>query len=101
MARPAHAGGRAGRAGRRRRGRARLGADGGARDRAEPPPPRIPELHLPALPLSLDGDRVIHRGAPPLLGEHTAEILREAGYADEEIKALADGGVVRTTDGTG
>jgi crotonobetainyl-CoA:carnitine CoA-transferase CaiB-like acyl-CoA transferase len=59
------------------------------------PHPRIPELHLPALPLSLDGDRVIHRSPPPLLGEHTAEVLREAGYADEEITALAEGGVVR------
>jgi len=59
------------------------------------PHPTIPELHLPALPLSFDGDRVIHRGPPPLLGEHTAEILREAGYEDEEITALAAGGAVR------
>jgi crotonobetainyl-CoA:carnitine CoA-transferase CaiB-like acyl-CoA transferase len=62
------------------------------------PHPTIPELHLPALPLSLDGDRVIHRGPPPLLGQHTAEILREAGYADAEIDELAESRVVRVAE---
>jgi crotonobetainyl-CoA:carnitine CoA-transferase CaiB-like acyl-CoA transferase len=59
------------------------------------PHPAIPDLQLPALPLSLDGERVEHRSAPPLLGEHTAEILREAGYADAEIAELVDAGIVR------
>lgn len=57
--------------------------------------PTIPDLRLPALPLSLDGERVLHRSAPPLLGQHTAELLREAGYAEREIDELAAAGIVR------
>jgi crotonobetainyl-CoA:carnitine CoA-transferase CaiB-like acyl-CoA transferase len=33
---------------------------------------------------------------PPLLGEHTHEVLRLAGYDDEQIAALVEAGVVRT-----
>jgi formyl-CoA transferase/CoA:oxalate CoA-transferase len=49
-----------------------------------------------ALPLSLDGDRVRHRGAPPRLGEHSAEVLAEAGLSEHEIAALAAAGVTET-----
>lgn len=48
-----------------------------------------------APPFSADGERVLHRSDPPLLGEHTAEILAEAGYDGAEIEALAAAGVVR------
>jgi crotonobetainyl-CoA:carnitine CoA-transferase CaiB-like acyl-CoA transferase len=55
---------------------------------------RLPEPTV-ALPLSFDGERVRHRTPPPRLGEHSAEILRETGYDDEAIAALAREGIVR------
>jgi crotonobetainyl-CoA:carnitine CoA-transferase CaiB-like acyl-CoA transferase len=47
--------------------------------------------------MSADGERVLHRRPPPRLGEHTAEILAEAGYADAEISAMAAEGIIRTS----
>jgi crotonobetainyl-CoA:carnitine CoA-transferase CaiB-like acyl-CoA transferase len=58
--------------------------------------PRIDDLRLPALPLSLDRERVQHRAAPPDVGQHTIAVLREAGVDDDEIAALAAEGVIRT-----
>ncbi len=57
--------------------------------------PRIENLTLPALPVSFDRERALHPSAPPDVGQHSAEVLREAGYTDEEIAALAAAGVTR------
>ena len=60
----------------------------------EVPHPSIPDLRLPALPLSFDHERAVHRSAPPSIGQHTAEVLAEAGYDPDEIAALAARGVI-------
>jgi len=47
-----------------------------------------------ASPLQVDGERLEHRFPPPLLGEHSAEILRELGYEEVAIDALVRSGAV-------
>ena len=58
------------------------------------PRPDAPDLVEVAPPLSVDGERVLHRSPPPRLGEHSAEVLAEAGYPAEEIERLVQAGVV-------
>ena len=48
-----------------------------------------------APPLSVEGERVPHRFGAPALGEHSAELLAEAGYAEAEVAELSAAGVVR------
>jgi len=52
---------------------------------------RIPQLNQPGL---INGKRFYSARHPPLLGEHTVEVLKELGYSDEEISKLKDEGVI-------
>jgi crotonobetainyl-CoA:carnitine CoA-transferase CaiB-like acyl-CoA transferase len=51
-------------------------------------------VHALRFPTLLAGAPAPIRRPAPLLGQHTAEVLRDLGYADEEIKRLADSGAI-------
>jgi crotonobetainyl-CoA:carnitine CoA-transferase CaiB-like acyl-CoA transferase len=46
-------------------------------------------IHVPGLPIALDGQRLPKRKDPPALGEGARELLADLGYRSEEIDALA------------
>lgn len=53
------------------------------------------KLPLVASPMRFSGTPVEYRLAPPLLGQHTEEVLRKVlGKGDAEIAALREGGVI-------
>ena len=58
------------------------------------PHPAVPGLRLVDTPVSADGLRAAHRLPPPLLGEHTDDILAELGYTADEVAALRRSGAV-------
>jgi crotonobetainyl-CoA:carnitine CoA-transferase CaiB-like acyl-CoA transferase len=45
-------------------------------------------------PLRVDGERLEHRCPPPLLGEHSREVLAELGYSGDDLEAMVRDRVV-------
>lgn len=58
------------------------------------PHPRINDLRLIDLPVSTGERRGAHRYPPPMLGEHTDQILAELGIDDTRICELREEGVI-------
>jgi crotonobetainyl-CoA:carnitine CoA-transferase CaiB-like acyl-CoA transferase len=52
------------------------------------------ETKVPLFPVTLDGERLPVRLQPPKLGEHTRELLREAGYTPAQLDALQARGII-------
>ncbi|MGQ3054049.1 MAG: CaiB/BaiF CoA transferase family protein [Roseateles sp.] len=58
------------------------------------PHPLTPDLHLIASPMKLSATPITYRRAPPLLGQHSDELLQEAGCSAEEITSWRAAGVI-------
>jgi formyl-CoA transferase/succinate--hydroxymethylglutarate CoA-transferase len=52
--------------------------------------PGIGPIKSPNNPIKLSDAPIAVRRRSPSVGEHTAEIMREAGFSDGEIAALRD-----------
>jgi crotonobetainyl-CoA:carnitine CoA-transferase CaiB-like acyl-CoA transferase len=68
-------------------------AGAGARRRRALPHPLTPELRLVASPMKLSATPVRYRHAPPLLGQHSDELLRKPAVRGRNHD-LAAGGVI-------
>lgn len=58
------------------------------------PHPFIEGLKSPVFPVKFSDAEIEVRSHPPMLGEHTIEVLEELGYEKNTIEKLADDGVV-------
>ena len=56
--------------------------------------PRAGRMRVNGVPLKFSGTPGAVRTPPPVLGEHTAAVLRELGYSDAEAAALRGAGAV-------
>ncbi|MFZ0667163.1 MAG: CoA transferase [Acidimicrobiales bacterium] len=56
--------------------------------------PEAGKVRLVGMPIRRDGHRSVVEDPPPLLGQHTDEVLRELGLDITEVQALRESGVV-------
>jgi crotonobetainyl-CoA:carnitine CoA-transferase CaiB-like acyl-CoA transferase/sulfur carrier protein ThiS len=61
---------------------------------AEVDHPTAGRVRAPGIPVRMDGTPPSVRTHPPLLGEHTDDVLSELGYADDEIAKLRKDGAL-------
>ena len=57
--------------------------------------PRLPDYRSIALPLTWDGIRPAVRRVPPLLGEHSSDVLTWLGYTLDDVRSLRGNGVIQ------
>ncbi|MFJ8063206.1 CaiB/BaiF CoA transferase family protein [Psychrobacillus sp. NPDC096426] len=56
--------------------------------------PSVPNLKVPAFPVKFSATPPTVRYAPPLLGEHTNEVLQGLGYTEEAIERLRSQAII-------
>jgi formyl-CoA transferase/CoA:oxalate CoA-transferase len=59
--------------------------------------PRVPDYRAVGLPIRWDRERPGLRSVPPLVGEHSVDVLTWLGYTIDEIRTLQTKGVVGTS----
>jgi crotonobetainyl-CoA:carnitine CoA-transferase CaiB-like acyl-CoA transferase len=57
--------------------------------------PSMGTMKMPGLPLKSSGELNTIRSPAPLLGQHTLEVLGQAGYEEDQLRSLVADGVVR------
>lgn len=60
----------------------------------ELPHPQAGTVPMVANPIKMSGTPLQYHSAPPLLGQHTHEVLAEAGFSDAEIAQLKTSGTI-------